>query len=254
MQKSQKDMLRSFLLVSWPLIFVVLSAGCQQADQRSSGGMLPLEADREQEQLVLFLAEGLPKETRDEFENSLLNYIEVAEPGGFVHILRCPDHYLLSSFEVPPGKTTSRVRLLRDELAKLVAFLKDESQVPADYAEQVAASRVLSSLWSVNAVHSNSMPTTIGVFGNPVYHAPDDVVWSMRGRRVPSISSPLDPTSTSPFQLHGQAQLPTGTKLIWVAPQNFSDHDHQNALRLFYRRYFDHCGIELLDFTHDTRS
>jgi len=205
------------------------------------------------EQLVLFVAEGLPKDYRETLEHCVASYLEHAGAGSYLQIYRCPDHYLLASIQIPEGTKQHRFRSIGEGLNEFVAFLQDESEVPADFAQQVGAPVVPASIWSSNSANeSQTIPTFVAVFGDPIYFDPAEPVWSFRGRRLPSLSSILDPSSTSPFLVTAEhSPLPDGTKLLWVAPTSFVDHEVQDAMRLFYRQYFDQHSIELIDFSND---
>ena len=166
---------------------------------------------------VVFVADGLPAETRSEIKHVVIDgFLEQPEGTRLVYV-RSPDHRVLSDVTLPKGGRASKIRAIGRKLAAAIGHLDDKSHddVPDDYRCQLNVGGMPTTVTSLGDLHG---AIRVVMFGSLVDHSPKQRQWSWRNHRVAAIASVTDPTSTSSFAKANTKPLPKGVEIVLVAP------------------------------------
>ncbi len=201
----------------------------------------------------LLLADGLSAEIRASLQAHLGQLIVYANPGDVIHVVRTPDHAILSTIVIPQAVGRDRLRdaALTAGLGPVKAFLDDGSTVPGDYRCQLGLPKLLDTFWGVR---QTSFATRIVLVGSPVFHDPTALQWSFRNGRFPTDRSLTDDESTLPLRCPDRVPLPADAQVILVVDDvAWADGvHHQNSLIRFYNLAFKrHLGGQFLRLTSD---
>ncbi|MCC6508177.1 MAG: hypothetical protein IT423_03665 [Pirellulaceae bacterium] len=185
-----------------------------------------------------FVADGLPMELRSELRQAIAQLIARGKAGSTIHLIRTPDHAAIASFELGEGTVAQRMRqrALQKVLPEINAFLSDTSPVPEDFRCQLGLPRLLDSYWSLK---QTPLLSRIILIGDPVYHDPENPIWSFRGGKYPSDATINASTSTLPMKRMGRQPLASDIPVVWIANDAFGvDQLHHDALTRFYTLLF----------------
>ena len=245
------------LLHLFMTLLLMLLLGCTPQTSSAPSPQQHLhDVDRsENTEHFVYIAEGLPKELKEEVKLQLRKLVvEQADEGDAIHIIRTPDHTTLGDFEIPHGKPRKRLRdaEVRAGLHAAYEMLDDDSRIPFKFFQQLNVPRIPETFWNI---HQGCGRSRVILIGTPLYINDQFSQLSFTMGRYPNDASVLNPESVSPFANLLFNDLPEDCTVQWLLPKTNwgKGKTHRELVERFYRLAFqESLGGKLTRYTDDT--